>query len=49
MLWVLLPAFNEEKSLPSFLPKIDQFAKAQKLDYRIIVVNDGSRDKRPKF
>lgn len=45
MLYVLLPAFNEEESLPPLLPKIDAAARGAGLDYRILVGNDGSTDR----
>lgn len=44
MIIILLPAYNEEESLPSLLPKIDKVMKDDGFDYRIITVNDGSRD-----
>lgn len=44
MFWILLPAYNEEESLPPLLPKIaEQFADPGD-SYRIVVVDDGSRD-----
>lgn len=43
MICVILPAYNEEKSLDNLLSKIDKTLK--RYDYRIIVVNDGSKDK----
>lgn len=44
MLWILLPAFNEEQSLASLLPKVDQALSAAGTAYRLVVVNDGSGD-----
>lgn len=44
MIIILLPAYNEEKSLPTLLPKIANVMKANKLDYLIIIGNDGSSD-----
>ncbi|NER94646.1 MAG: glycosyltransferase family 2 protein [Symploca sp. SIO1B1] len=44
MLVILLPAYNEEKSLPILLPKIQQVMTEQDWDYRIIVCDDGSKD-----
>jgi len=44
-LWVLLPAFNEEASLPVLLPKIDEIFKKHLLDYKIVIVDDGSSDR----
>ncbi|MEW5758325.1 MAG: glycosyltransferase family 2 protein [Candidatus Omnitrophota bacterium] len=45
MIWILLPVFNEEGSLPRLLPKIENSIKNIGFEYRIVVVNDGSRDK----
>jgi dolichol-phosphate mannosyltransferase len=45
MIFVLLPAYNEEASLPSLLPKLRTVLHAQGEPYRIIVCNDGSRDR----
>lgn len=45
MLFVLLPAFNEEDSLPQLLPEIDQSLRKLTKQYRIVVVNDGSSDR----
>jgi dolichol-phosphate mannosyltransferase len=44
MLWIILPAYNEEQSLPRLLPKIDEFCRSRALEYRIVVVDDGSSD-----
>ncbi len=40
MIWILLPAFNEQHDLPRLLEKLDKA-----VDYRLVVVNDGSTDK----
>lgn len=45
MIWIVLPAYNEEASLPALLPKIDAAFRARDLDYRMVVVNDGSTDR----
>lgn len=46
MIYILLPAYNEEVSLDYLLPKIDEaFINSIKLDYHIIACNDGSKDK----
>jgi dolichol-phosphate mannosyltransferase len=45
MIWVLLPAYNEEDSLPPLLPKIDQTLRSAGQEYHIVVVNDGSTDR----
>src|SRR5207244_1069265 len=45
MIWIVLPAYNEEASLPKLLPKIDAALKARDREYRLVVVNDGSTDR----
>jgi dolichol-phosphate mannosyltransferase len=45
MITVLLPAYNEEDSLPALLPKIDGLMKQRGWPYRVIVSNDGSYDR----
>lgn len=47
MIWILLPAYNEAKSLPILLPKIDQTLREHHQQYRIVVVDDGSSDQTP--
>ena len=44
MIVVLLPAYNEEHSLPALLPKIATTLGASNGTYRIVVCDDGSRD-----
>jgi len=44
MIVVLLPAYNEEASLPSLLPQLRDSLGAMGEPYRIVVCNDGSRD-----
>jgi dolichol-phosphate mannosyltransferase len=44
MLFILLPAFNEEVSLPPLLTKLHTVLTDLGLPYRILVGNDGSRD-----
>lgn len=44
MIWILLPAYNEEKALTKLIPKIASFALDQKFEYQVVVVNDGSTD-----
>ena len=44
MIFVLLPAYNEEKSLPPLLPKIDAAMQNAGLPYQLIVGDDGSSD-----
>lgn len=45
MIYVCLPAYNEEKSLPKLFDKFIELIKTDNQDYRIILVNDGSHDK----
>lgn len=42
--WILLPAFNEENSIPILFPKIKKAFDEWNQPYRIIVVDDGSLD-----
>lgn len=44
MIYMLLPAFNEEEALPPLLERIDTDLRAAGLAYRVVVVNDGSTD-----
>ncbi|NDV27495.1 glycosyltransferase [Desulfovibrio sp. JC010] len=44
VVWVLLPAFNEEKSFATLFSQLDDVFKELKQEYRIVVVNDGSTD-----
>jgi dolichol-phosphate mannosyltransferase len=44
MLIVLLPAYNEEASLPRLIPKLRNVLNAQGEDYKVVVCDDGSRD-----
>jgi len=43
MLWIMLPAYNEQTDLPSLLEKLEKALKTEQ--YRLVVVNDGSTDK----
>lgn len=45
MIIILLPAYNEEQSLPRLLPKIDETFRSLGTPYRVVVCNDGSRDR----
>jgi dolichol-phosphate mannosyltransferase len=47
MIWLFLPAYNEADSLPSLLPKIAETLSGH--PYRIVVVDDGSRDRTPNI
>ena len=41
---IIVPAYNEEKRLPSSLPQIIQFVRDQDYPAEVIVVDDGSTD-----
>lgn len=41
---IIIPAYNEEKTLPSTLQDIYDYLLRQDYNYEVIVVNDGSRD-----
>ncbi len=43
-IWVVLPAFNEELSLPKLLAAIDEAMFESSLIYRVLVMDDGSTD-----
>ena len=42
MIWILLPAYNEQGNLPQLMQKMQDALKGR--DYRLVVVNDGSTD-----
>jgi len=44
-LFVVLPAYNEEENIGSLLEAIDDALQDQSLEYRVIAVDDGSRDR----
>lgn len=45
MIYILLPAYNEEKSLPLLIPKIDNIARSFKKECCFLICNDGSNDR----
>lgn len=45
MIVILLPAYNEEKSLLQLMPKIIDTMSKLGEDYKVVVCNDGSKDK----
>lgn len=45
MILILLPAYNEEESLPRLMPKLQQTLSLVGEEYRILVCNDGSKDR----
>jgi len=42
MLWIMLPAYNEQTDLPSLLGKLETSLKGK--EYHLVVINDGSTD-----
>jgi glycosyltransferase involved in cell wall biosynthesis len=42
---VVLPAFNEEANVESVVRNVSSYLEGKQLDFEIVVVNDGSRDK----
>ncbi|MBM3136843.1 MAG: glycosyltransferase [Chloroflexi bacterium] len=42
MIWILLPAYNEQGDLPQLIQKMQKALEGK--DYRLVVVNDGSTD-----
>jgi dolichol-phosphate mannosyltransferase len=47
--WLVLPALNEENSLPPLLARIEEAMFEAGLDYRIVFVDDGSTDTTPQI
>ncbi|MBI5374689.1 MAG: glycosyltransferase family 2 protein [Candidatus Schekmanbacteria bacterium] len=45
MIWIILPAYNEEESLPLLLNTIKETFQDKDYHYKVLVVNDGSTDK----
>src|SRR5262245_59091729 len=45
MIYVILPAFNEEAGLPKVLTKIKEISSTSKENFRVVVVDDGSKDR----
>jgi dolichol-phosphate mannosyltransferase len=45
MIFVLLPAYNEEDALRPLLQKVDTVLRAMPAEYRVVVVDDGSSDR----
>lgn len=42
---IIIPAYNEEKTITTTLRDIDKHLSKQGYDYEIVVVNDGSKDR----
>ncbi len=44
-IWLVLPAYNEEQSLPALLDNVEEAMLDSGLEYRVVIVDDGSRDR----
>ncbi len=49
MLFILLPAYNEGRALPTLLQRVSRVCQDHNLDYRVVVVDDGSTDDTAKI
>ena len=49
MIWIILPAYNEEEALPLLCDKIKNTFENIKENYTIVVVDDGSSDETPEI
>lgn len=43
--WLVLPAYNEETSLPALLDRIDESMFEAQLEFEVVIVDDGSKDR----
>ena len=44
MIILLLPAFNEEKSFPPLMEKLESVLNQTGMEFKLLVCNDGSTD-----
>ena len=42
---IIIPAYNEEKRIPSFLEELIEFSRKNLENFEIIIINDGSKDR----
>ena len=49
MIYILVPAFNEEEALPKMIPYLDEIFSQKTLDFKLVVVDDGSTDETPRI
>ena len=47
--WIVLPAFNEERDLPRLLERIDEAMDDAGLRFELLIVDDGSTDRTPEI
>jgi dolichol-phosphate mannosyltransferase len=45
MIWVFLPAYNEEIALPILVKKFDEVFRPAGMEYKVLVFDDGSSDR----
>jgi dolichol-phosphate mannosyltransferase len=43
-IWIVLPAFNEEQDLGSLLERVDEALAEMRLQFELVIVDDGSTD-----
>jgi len=48
MIYILLPSYNEEKGLAELLPVLERLIRQQPERFKVVVVDDGSRDQTSK-
>jgi dolichyl-phosphate beta-glucosyltransferase len=46
---LIIPAYNEESRLPWTLAEVRRFLDASRIDYRVLVADDGSTDRTPQL
>src|SRR5262245_738403 len=44
MIFIVLPAYNEAERLPALLRAIRQVMEESRIDYKVVLVDDGSSD-----
>jgi len=44
-IWIVLPAYNEEKALPHLIEALVEDLTDEKREFEILIVNDGSQDR----
>ena len=45
MIWFVVPAYNEERNIGRLIERTNAYCEGRRLEYRMIVADDGSRDK----